>query len=72
MHVGIASTAFTARDMNLQVTVVADCCHEFPEQPEFSVDEVLAQMYCVVTMDDVAASLGAHVAWVRVPVCAWL
>ena len=31
-HVGIASTAYAARDMDFQVTIVQDCCHGFPEQ----------------------------------------
>jgi nicotinamidase-related amidase len=35
VHVGIASTAYEARDRDYQVTVVEDCRNGFPEQREF-------------------------------------
>ena len=32
VHVGIASTAYDARDKDFQITIVPECCHGFPEQ----------------------------------------
>ena len=57
VHVGIASTAFMARDVDFQVTVVRDGCHGFPEQREFFMDKVFPRMCRVSTVDDVAAAL---------------
>jgi nicotinamidase-related amidase len=63
VHVGIASTAFTARDMDFQVTVVSDCCHGFPEQRQFFMTKVFPRMCRVSTVDDVVGALaGASVA----------
>ncbi len=62
VHVGIASTALTARDMDLQVTVVRGCCHGFPEQREFFMDKVFPGMCRVATVDDVTVSLRSHAA----------
>ena len=63
VHVGIASTAFSARDMDFQVTVVSDCCHGFPEQRQFFMEKVFPRMCRVSTVDSVVRALpGAAVA----------
>lgn len=56
-HVGIASTAYAARDLDLQVVVVRDGCHGFAEQREFFLDKVFPRMCRVRTVDDVLAAL---------------
>ena len=56
-HVGIASTAYAARDMDFQVVVVRDGCHGFAEQREFFLDKVFPRMCRVRTVDDVLAAL---------------
>ncbi len=61
-HVGIAATAFSARDMDLQVTVVRDGCHGFAEQREFFLDKIFPRMCRVATVHEVTAALrGAAV-----------
>jgi len=63
VHVGIASTAFSARDMDFQVTIVSDCCHGFLEQRKFFMKKVFPRMCRVSTVDDVVGALtGASVA----------
>jgi nicotinamidase-related amidase len=57
-HVGIASTAYTARDLDLQVVVVRDGCHGFAEQRQFFLDKVFPRMCRVRTVDDVLTALG--------------
>jgi nicotinamidase-related amidase len=57
VHVGIASTAFMARDLDFQVTVVRDGCHGFSEQREFFMDKVFPRMCRVSTVEDVVAQL---------------
>jgi nicotinamidase-related amidase len=57
-HVGIASTAYAARDMDFQVVVVRDGCHGFPEQREFFLDKVFPRMCRVRTVDEVLAALS--------------
>ncbi len=54
-HVGIASTAYAARDLDYQVTVVRDGCHGFREQREFFFDHVFPRMCRVRTADEVIA-----------------
>lgn len=56
-HVGIASTAYAARDLDFQVVVVRDGCHGFAEQREFFLDKVFPRMCRVRTVDDVLAAL---------------
>jgi nicotinamidase-related amidase len=56
-HVGIASTAFAARDMDFQVVVVRDGCHGFAEQREFFLDRVFPRMCRVRTVDEVLSAL---------------
>jgi nicotinamidase-related amidase len=56
-HVGIASTAYAARDMDFQVVVVRDGCHGFAEQRAFFLDKVFPRMCRVRTVDDVLRAL---------------
>ena len=56
-HVGIASTAYYARDLDLQVVVVRDGCHGFAEQREFFLDKVFPRMCRVRTVDEVLTAL---------------
>jgi nicotinamidase-related amidase len=62
VHVGIAATAFAARDMDFQVTVVRDCCHGFPEQRDFFMEKVFPRMCKVRGTADVVAGLGSTAA----------
>ena len=56
-HVGIASTAYAARDLDLQVVVVRDGCHGFAEQRAFFLDRVFPRMCRVRTVAEVLAAL---------------
>jgi nicotinamidase-related amidase len=58
-HVGIASTAFAARDMDYHVVVVRDACHGFPEQREFFMDHVFPRMCRVRTVEEVESMFTA-------------
>ena len=51
-HVGIASTAYSARDLDFQVVVVRDGCHGFAEQRAFFLDKVFPRMCRVRTVRD--------------------
>lgn len=59
VHVGIASTAYTARDADFHVTVVPDCCHGFEEQREFFMTKVFPRMCHVLGLDELLVKLGA-------------
>ncbi len=61
-HVGIASTAFAARDMDFTVVVVRDALTGFPEQRAFFVDHVFPRMALVRTSDEVMASFATPTA----------
>jgi nicotinamidase-related amidase len=65
VHVGIAATAYDARDKDFQITIVSDCCHGFPEQRTFFMEKVFPRMCNVRTLDDVIAGLTPRVAAVR-------
>ncbi len=56
-HVGIASTAFAARDLDLNVVVVRDALTGFVTQREFFADHVFPRMARVRTVDEVLAGL---------------
>ena len=62
VHVGVASTAYSARDMDFQVTVVSDCCHGFPEQRAFFMEKVFPRMCHVRGLADTVAGLRAGAA----------
>jgi nicotinamidase-related amidase len=61
-HVGIASTAYAARDLDLQVVVVSDGCHGFAQQRAFFLEKVFPRMCRVRTVDQVLAALPAGAA----------
>jgi nicotinamidase-related amidase len=54
-HVGIASTAYAARDLDYQVVVVRDGCTGLPEQRDFFLDRVFPRMCRVRTVAQVEA-----------------
>jgi len=62
VHVGIASTAYEARDRDFQITIVPDCCHGFPEQKAFFMEKVFPRMCNVRSLDEVIAGLTPAVA----------
>lgn len=57
VHVGIASTAYDARDRDFQITVVPECCHGLREQREFFLANVFPMMCNVRRLDDVITGL---------------
>lgn len=58
VHVGIAATAYDARDMDFQITVVPECCHGLPEQRTFFMEKVFPRMCNVRGVDEVIADLS--------------
>ena len=65
VHVGIASTAYDARDMDFQITIVPECCHGFAEQRAFFIEKVFPRMCNVRSLDEVIAGLTpAHMSGV--------
>jgi nicotinamidase-related amidase len=56
-HVGIASTAYAARDMDYQVVVVRDGLTGYEPQRSFFADRVFPRMCRVRTTDEVVAML---------------
>jgi nicotinamidase-related amidase len=58
-HVGIASTAYAARDMDYQVIVVADGLTGYEPQRSFFIQNVFPRMCRVRTVDQVTAMLAA-------------
>jgi nicotinamidase-related amidase len=56
-HVGVASTAYAARDMDYQVVVVSDGLTGFEPQRSFFVESVFPRMCRVRTVDQVLAML---------------
>jgi nicotinamidase-related amidase len=65
VHVGIAATAYDARDMDFQITVVPECCHGFAEQRAFFMEKVFPRMCNVRTLDDVIMGLTPQIAAAR-------
>ena len=59
VHVGIASTAYAARDADFQVTVVPDCCHGFEEQRKFFMTKVFPRMCHVLGLEELVSRLRA-------------
>ncbi|CAN5528134.1 hypothetical protein BH09ACT7_BH09ACT7_12810 [soil metagenome] len=57
VHVGIAATAYDARDKDFQITVIPECCHGFGEQREFFMTKVFPRMCNVRGVDDVIMGL---------------
>jgi nicotinamidase-related amidase len=58
-HVGIASTAYAARDMDYQVVVVRDGLTGYEPQRSFFADHVFPRMCRVRSADEVTAMLSA-------------
>ena len=58
-HVGIASTAYAARDLDYQVVVVADGCTGHEEQRRYFLDRVFPRMCRVRSVEQVRAMLAA-------------
>lgn len=56
-HVGVASTAYAARDLDYQVTIVRDGCHGFQEQKEFFLDKVFPRICRVRTVAQVLENI---------------
>jgi nicotinamidase-related amidase len=52
-HVGIAATAFAARDMDFHVVVVADACSGFADQKRYFMEKVFPRMSRVRDVADV-------------------
>jgi nicotinamidase-related amidase len=65
VHVGIAATAYDARDRDFQITIVPECCHGFEEQRAFFMEKVFPRMCNVRTLDDVIMGLTPQVAAAR-------
>ena len=65
VHVGIAATAYDARNMDFQITIVPECCHGFEEQRAFFMEKVFPRMCNVRTLDDVIMGLTPQVAVAR-------
>jgi nicotinamidase-related amidase len=57
VHVGVAATAYDARDLDFQITVVPECCHGFSEQREFFMTKVFPRMCNVRSVDEVIMGL---------------
>ena len=60
-HVGIASTAYAARDMDYQVVIVRDGLTGFEPQRSFFIERVFPRMCQVATVDEVTGLLRAAV-----------
>jgi nicotinamidase-related amidase len=58
-HVGIASTAFAARDADYQVVVVSDGLTGYEPQRSFFIEHVFPRMCRVRTVEGVTRMLGA-------------
>lgn len=56
-HVGIASTAFAARDLDYQITIVRDGCHGFAQQREFFMEKVFPRMCRVRSVEQVITNI---------------
>ena len=54
-HVGIASTALAARDLDYQVVVVRDCLTGYEPQRTFFAEDVFPRMCRVRTVDQIAS-----------------
>jgi nicotinamidase-related amidase len=59
-HVGIASTAFAARDMDYHVVVVRDGQTGFEEQREFFLDKVFPRMARVRSVSEIERMFAEH------------
>jgi nicotinamidase-related amidase len=60
-HVGIAATAFAARDMDFHVVVVSDGCFGFADQKHYFLAKVFPRMARVRTVEEVSRMLQTAV-----------
>jgi nicotinamidase-related amidase len=60
-HVGIAATAFAARDMDFNVVIVSDACSGFELQKRFFLEHVFPRMARIRTVDETIELLEAAV-----------
>ena len=57
--VGIAATAYAARDLDLGLVIVRDCCYSMRgNNNEFFMDRVFPRMARVMMVDDVIALMA--------------
>jgi nicotinamidase-related amidase len=56
-HIGVASSVYSARDRDYQVTVVRDCCHGPARELASLLDDIFPQICHVATVDEVLAHL---------------
>ena len=61
-HVGIAATAFDARDRDLNVVLVRDALTGFALQREFLLEHVFPRMARIRTVDEILAALRSAIA----------
>ena len=69
--VGIASTAYAARDLGYNLIVVRDCCHsERPGAQDFFMDRLFPRMGRVLDADQAVALIAAGAAVLHSPAAA--
>jgi nicotinamidase-related amidase len=56
-HIGVASTVYSARDLDYQVYVVRDGCHGTPAELASLLDDIFPQVCHVRTADEIIAAL---------------
>lgn len=56
-HIGVASSVYSARDLDYQVIVVRDGCHGTPAELSSLLDDIFPQICHVRTVDEVLAKL---------------
>jgi nicotinamidase-related amidase len=59
-HVGIAATAYDARDRDVSVVLARDALTGFPLQREFFLDHVFPRMTRIRTVDEILAALRSR------------
>ena len=56
-HIGVASSVYSARDLDYQIVVVRDGCHGTPNELASLLDDIFPQICHVRTVDEVLESL---------------
>ena len=56
-HIGVASSVYSARDLDYQIVVVRDGCHGTPSELSSLLDDIFPQICHVRTVDQVLESL---------------
>ena len=57
-HIGVASSVYSARDLDYQVIVLRDGCHGTPAELASLLDDIFPQICHVRTIDEVLSSLS--------------